>query len=180
MKRLLGVDALDAAHYLEDFSPAPRRLETIQVGSVTVISDVAMNRGSYDAVMQSVAVLGKPLVVVNALRGNRGLEVNADIARVLSEWDRRLHFQPLIVTSSDSHVQRLSVDYQVRPEEREAFLSAASQCGLTVEVHAELADALDEALARLPENGLLLLLGTFGMDDGLKMAEEKLRNGVAP
>lgn len=171
----LGVDAIEAASSLEDFTPAPRRLETIQIGDFTVTSDVAMNRGSYDAVMKSVMALRRPLVVVNAIRGNRGIAVNADIADVLADWDDLLHFAPVIVTASESHVNRLSVDYRARSEEVSAFADSAHNRGLSLEYHNELSDALDSALKRLNTGGVLLLLGTFGMDDGLKMAETKLR-----
>ncbi len=59
---------------LESFRPAERRLQTLVLGQYTVISDVAMNRGSYDAVMRTMEAIDQPLVVVTAIRGNRGAE----------------------------------------------------------------------------------------------------------
>ncbi len=169
MARHLDIEGRDAASALEKFMPAPRRLETMVVGDITVVTDVAMNRGSYDAVMQSVAELRKPFVVVNAIRGNRGVEVNADIAQVLADWNDRLQFAPVVVSLSRGQVERLSVDYRVRPQESQAFLDVARRRGMGVELFEELPQALEAALGRLAPGGVLLLLGTFGMDDGLSL-----------
>jgi UDP-N-acetylmuramoyl-L-alanyl-D-glutamate--2,6-diaminopimelate ligase len=170
------VDPKTAIEALKTFQPAARRLEMRHVGSYTVISDVAMNQASYDAVMTTIGDWHRPLVVVHAIRGNRGTQVNADIADVLAEWNERLQFAPVIATLSTSYLQQLSIDYQVRPQECEAFLSRARDRGLAVELYSELSDALDAAIRRLEPRGVLLLLGTFGMDAALPVAEQKLRD----
>ncbi len=174
----MGMDGPSAARALQRFVQAPRRLETLTVGGVTVISDVAMNRGSYDAVMRSIAELKRPVVVVNAIRGNRGTAVNQDIAETLADWNECLGFAPLIVTLSRQHVDRLAVDYRVRPDEVEAFLTTAGARGLAVDLFQELPEAMQAAMARVAPGGILLLLGTFGMDDGLALAEEALRHSL--
>lgn len=171
----MGLDAEEASRALGDFAPAPRRLETVQLEDFTIVSDVAMNRGSYDAVMQSVAAAARPVVVVNAIRGNRGVEVNRDIADVLADWNERLRFAPVVATLSETRISRLSVDYWVRPEEQMAFMDSAHRRGLAVDMHSELEDAIDAAIGRLPHGGVLLLLGTFGMDDGMAVAQKKLQ-----
>jgi UDP-N-acetylmuramyl tripeptide synthase len=174
----VGVDVQSAARALENFVQAPRRLETVTVGDITLVSDVAMNRASYDAVMQFIVELKRPVVVVNAIRGDRGTGVNRDIAEVLGGWSTRIGFVPMIVTLSRQHVDRMPVDYRVRPEETEAFLVAAARRGLAVELFTELPAALDAARGRIAPGGVLLLLGTFGMDDGLALAEQILRQEV--
>jgi UDP-N-acetylmuramoyl-L-alanyl-D-glutamate--2,6-diaminopimelate ligase len=171
----LGLAPGQAASILEDFVAVTRRLETLRVGPVTLISDVAMNQASYDAVMRTAGALKEPLVVVNALRGNRGPVVNQEIAEVLATWDASLHFAPVIVTASQARVHHLSVDYRVRHEECDAFMRAARARGLTVDFQAELEPALRHAVDRLDQGGILLLLGTFGMDDGLSVAQALLR-----
>ncbi|PSR21078.1 MAG: UDP-N-acetylmuramyl peptide synthase [Sulfobacillus acidophilus] len=170
----LGCDAAAAAHSLQDFVLPPRRLETIQAGRYTIMSDVAMNRGSYDAVMRAVAAVHKPLVVVTALRGNRGALVNRDIAYALADWNQALHFEPVLATLSDANLMRLPVDYRVRSEEQQAFMDAAHERNLSVRLFSELSQALDAAIARLQSGSVLLLLGTFGMDDGLEIARDRL------
>jgi UDP-N-acetylmuramoyl-L-alanyl-D-glutamate--2,6-diaminopimelate ligase len=170
----LGVDAAAIQAAIPTLRPPVRRLQPDRIGPYTVINDVAMNQASYEAVLAAVAALCRPVVVVNALRGNRGPAVNRDAARVLAAWAKRLPFAPLIVTASDRHVGRLPVDYRVRPEEWEAFCDQAAQDGLAVDAYRELDDALEAACARLQPGGILLLLGTFGMDDGPELAHEML------
>jgi UDP-N-acetylmuramoyl-L-alanyl-D-glutamate--2,6-diaminopimelate ligase len=170
----LGVEPSVILAGVPGLRPPVRRLEPDRIGPYTVINDVAMNQASYDAVLAAVAAFRRPLVVVNALRGNRGPAVNRDAARVLAAWAKQLPFAPLIVTASDRHVGRLPVDYRVRPEEWEAFLDQAAQDGLAVDAYRELDDALEAAAARLQPGGILLLLGTFGMDDGPELAHQLL------
>lgn len=175
-----GVDPEAVRRGLASFRPPARRLETFRVGDRTVISDVAMNEGSCEAVLATVAALGfRRVTVVSAVRGNRGPEVNAAIARVLGRWNRRLGFAPLIVSLSRSHVLRYRPDYRVRPEELAAFVEAAAEEGLEVSVHEELPSAIAAGVERLAPGGVLLLLGTFGMDDGARLAARLLGTGGA-
>ncbi len=167
----LGIDPRLASQALDAFSPAPRRMQTRHVGDYTLITDVAMNPGSYQAVMTTVQGFHRPLVVVNAIRGNRGTAVNRDIADVLAQWNRRLDFAPVVATLSERQLASMAVDYRVRPEELQAFVEQARAGGLDVDLYSELSDAIAAARDRLPRGGILLLLGTFGMDDGLELAE---------
>jgi len=178
---MAGVPLESIRESLAAFQLPPRRLETKRLGTYTVVNDVAMNEASYEAVLETMKTINlRQLVVVNAVRGNRGAEVNAGIARLLARWNLRLNFAPLIVTTSETHVARYEVDYRVRPLELAAFKEAAAANGLSLSVHDELPDAIKEGVERLEPHGLLLLLGTFGMDDGAVIAEkllwEKVRN----
>ncbi|AEJ38773.1 UDP-N-acetylmuramyl-tripeptide synthetase [Sulfobacillus acidophilus TPY] len=159
---------------LAHFVPAPRRLETVTQGDITVVSDVAMNRASYEAVLATVHSLGRPVVVVNAIRGNRGPDINRDIVDVLADWADHMAFAPVIATLSTDQVASLSVDYRVRPDEQAAFLEQANRRGLAVICTDTLEAAIDAALARLPKGGILLLLGTFGMDAGLALVRDRI------
>jgi len=166
-----GVPAERALEALARFRPPPRRLRIRRVGVYTLIDDVAMNEASFDAVCAAVAELDFPqLVVVVALRGNRGPGVNAAIAASLARWNRRLGFAPLIVSQSRAAVARYSLDYRVRSEEVQAFEAAAAGAGLPVRLFGELADAIAAGTGRLRPGGALLLLGTFGMDEGPALA----------
>ncbi len=173
---LAGADVQAVQRALAQFKPPPRRMEEKKVGPFTVISDVAMNEGSYEAVF---TFLGRfpqrQLVVVNALRGNRGADVNARSARVLASWSRKLAFSPLIITTSSSHLRARENDCRVRLDELLAFREASAQEGLELSVHCELSEAVREGVERLEPGGVLLLLGTFGMDEGAALAESLLR-----
>jgi UDP-N-acetylmuramoyl-L-alanyl-D-glutamate--2,6-diaminopimelate ligase len=180
-----GVSPEAIAAALAAFTPPPRRLESRRVGPFTVVNDVAMNEASYATVLATVAELGCPqVVVVHAIRGQRGPEVNARIGATLAAWNRTLGFAPLIVSLSRDRLGRYPVDYQVTEAELAAFRAAAEAGGLALSLHAELAAAVAEAVARLQPGGLLLLLGTFGMDDGPGLAvallEERLHLPPSP
>ncbi len=172
----LGVPPSHATRALRFFSPPPRRLQRQRVGPYVIYNDVAMNEASYDAVLRTLAQTPpEQLVVVHALRGNRGAEVNARIAQIFSRWDGRLRFSPLIVSESRLELSRGGVDRTVRPEERDAFRAAAEKLGLHCLFHVELDAAIAEAVTRLAPGGVLLLLGTFGMDRGPSKARAMLR-----
>jgi UDP-N-acetylmuramoyl-L-alanyl-D-glutamate--2,6-diaminopimelate ligase len=170
-----GVSPEVAQAALARFSRPPRRLELHRVGPFQVLNDVAMNEASYESVFETVHELGLPRpVVVHALRGRRGADLNARLARVLARWDRKLRFSPLIVSLSQDRLARYPVDYLVQPDELAAFLDAAKACELSVHVHESLAEAVAEGVRRVEPGGLLLLLGTFGMDDGPGLAQSLL------
>ncbi len=172
----LGVGASAAAGALASFRAPPRRLEQQAVGPYLIYNDVAMNEASYHAVLRTVRDLAPEQVVVCcALRGNRGAAVNARIARILATWEPELRFAPLIVSESRSDLREYAVDYAVRTEEIAAFSDEAAAGGLSLSRHAELPEAIAEAADRLRPGGVLLLLGTFGMDRGPAIARELLR-----
>ena len=167
-------DAIAGA--LASFPTPPRRLEPQLVGPYTVVNDVAMNEASYETVLRTAAELAFPqMVVVHAIRGQRGPEINARIGRTLAAWNTRLRFAPLIVSLSRGRLRRYPVNYGVAAEELAAFVEAAETGAMRVEIHDELEDAIADAVARLQPGGLLLLLGTFGMDDGPAIAVQALQ-----
>jgi UDP-N-acetylmuramoyl-L-alanyl-D-glutamate--2,6-diaminopimelate ligase len=175
----LGIAADEAADAFKTFKAPPRRLEWQAVGPYIIYNDVAMNEASYHAVLRSVRDLRpEQVVVVCALRGNRGAAVNARIARILAAWQPELRFAPLIVSESRSDLREYAVDYTVRPEEIVAFSEEALMGGLRLSRHEELPSAIAEAVERLRPGGVLLLLGTFGMDRGPAVAKELLRQRV--
>ncbi len=177
----MGVPAEDAATALGRFQPPARRLAMRHVGGHLLIDDVAMNEASFDAVLAAVAAMGLPrLVVVVALRGHRGTDVQRRIADTLSRWNRRLRFAPLVASLSRTAVTAYSADHQVRPEELDAFLEAAAAGGLTCDLYQELEEAVGAAVGRLGPEGALLLLGTFGMDAGLALALRLLGGEALP
>lgn len=167
----LGVPVSEALTALAAFHPPARRLHLAKVGPYLLVDDIAMNDASVAAVMQTLADIGVfPMVVVAALRGNRGPEVNADMARSLAAWQPRLRFAPVLASLSTSAVTQLPFDCRVRPDERDAFVETAVRGGLPVIVMDELEDAIAAGIRRLPPGGVLVLLGTFGMDEGEAIA----------
>lgn len=171
----VGVDPGALASGLATFRSVPRRLERLTVGPYTVINDVAMNEASYDTVLEAVVSSQEApgrLTVVHALRGGRGPEVNARVMRALAAWNAKHSFAPLIVTLSRDALERYGEGYQVTPEELEASIRAAreAEAPLPLDVHTDLETAISAAVERVRPGDTLLLLGTFGMDDGPALA----------
>jgi|GEM_PF-307433 len=177
-----GLDAGRLLAALEAFAPPLRRLESQRVGPYTLTNDVAMNEASYDNALRWAAASGHAqVVVVCALRGHRGVDVSAAIARVFARHAAALGLAPLVVSLSRDEVDGMTVDHRVRNAEVDAFVTVLRDVGVEVDVHDRLADAVTVATARLRPGGLLLLLGTFGMDAGPRLAQEALarRLGIA-
>ena len=167
----LGVPSPIAIGALHTFRPASRRLHLAHIGPYLIVDDVAMNDASVGAVLTTIGEMGvSGPVVVAALRGHRGVEVNALMARTLAFWNRTLRFSPLIATCSASAIARFSLDYRVTPAESQAFVRAAEEGDLRVDPHDELDAAIAAGIRRLQPGGTMVLLGTFGMDDGRAIA----------
>lgn len=178
-----GLDATAALAALARFTPPLRRLERRDVGPYTIVNDVAMNEASFETVLAWAAASGhEQVVTVYALRGHRGAAVTAAIGRVFVRHVADLDLHPLHVSLSRSEMADLEVDQQVRDLELDAFLAVLAEAGVAAEVGLSLGATIDRAVARLDPGGLLLLLGTFGMDDGPRLAEAALcrRLGLPP
>lgn len=169
---LCGVEPRAAAAAIGGFRGVERRLEWLSRGAVPVLDDTAMNPASIDAVFDTVRRLpfGK-LVVVNAVRGNRGPVINGLNGAALARWVRRLDRVELISTAAVSHT---GPNDRVTPAEEEAFLEALRRAGLRPRHHEELEPALARAADLVGPGDVLLLLGAQGMDAGGRLAMEML------
>jgi UDP-N-acetylmuramoyl-L-alanyl-D-glutamate--2,6-diaminopimelate ligase len=176
-----GVPLEEALVALGRAAPPPRRLAVFRLGPALVVDDVAMNEAGVDATLAAVAELAEPPVaVVVALRGHRGPEANAALARALARGARRLGCGPVFATLSRTAALRYGPGHAVLPEEAAAFARAAREAGLEVRWHEELEDAVAEAADGVRAGGTLVLLGTFGMDDGLRCAARALGAAEPP
>ncbi|MBE0465720.1 MAG: hypothetical protein IBX71_00630 [Candidatus Desulforudis sp.] len=169
---LTGVEPEAAARAVSGFKGVSRRFEFLGRGEITVLDDTAMNPASIDAVFAAVSGLPfKKVVVVNAIRGNRGPVINGHNAAALARWVRLLGRAELITTSSVSHA---GPNDRVGPAEEAAFLNGLRRGGVCFRHHAELDAAVAEAVGRVTPGDLLLLLGAQGMDEGGALAVEML------
>lgn len=185
--RLLGrhniYNALSAAAaaYLEDvsihvikkalsaFQPVSRRLQMSTLKGVLILDDTALNPASYQVVFETVQELEyDQLVLVNAIRGGRGPEINRANGRVLSCWCRVLTPKTVIITASNDITRE---EDRVQPDEEEAFFQGLS--ALPHLYFSRLVPSLHAATTRVKKGDLLLLLGAQGMDPGLKILLQK-------
>lgn len=175
---LSGVNDGQIRQALKSFKGVERRLQFYQCGDLQVMDDTAMSPGSIDAVfrtLQELAFNGEDLIIVYAIRGHRGTEVNEDNGRTLARWVKKMRVRCFFSTSSINHVDEQN---EVLPEEKEAFDRGVWEGGAAVRHYDELEEALAEAVnAAIPEVSTILLLGAQGMDEGLLMLQKQYAPG---
>jgi len=147
---------------LARFKGVERRMQIRQLGDFTIVDDTALNPGSIDAVFEAVKQLSPGrIVLVTAIRGNRGTVINRENAAQFVKWGKFFNIERIIVSSSHSHIDSLNY---VTAEEETAFLKTLSQANFSFAHFRELPDAISYALTMLKAGDLLLLLGAQGMD----------------
>jgi len=159
------------------FPPPRRRTQVLMREPFTVIDDTAGHPDSIAASLQVAAALPhRRIVVVYAVRGGRGVEVNAANGMRLAREAGRLG-AAVIVTASQGDT---SEGDAVRPAEWKACTGAMAAGGLLPVVYPRLPEALAAALETVREGDLLLLLGAQGMDRGAAYLEAMLAPAAVP
>ncbi|MCC5910956.1 MAG: UDP-N-acetylmuramyl-tripeptide synthetase [Clostridiaceae bacterium] len=174
---LLDVPIQRLAKSLRNFIAVPRRMEIIHKGEYTIIDDFCHNPASYETVFESIQSMQyRNLHIVNAIRGNRGIEVNYEIAEALRQWHPILKPKSLILTSSSEFVGEQD---KVKRRERDIFIEVLSRDNISFMYEEELTKSLEAVIDRLEKDDILLLLGAQGMDPAaeifLKMMESLSR-----
>lgn len=165
-----GVRPVTIQSALSSFQAVERRMEMVYDGEVKILDDTALNPASINVVFQAVEQMEyNKLIVVNAIRGNRGVGVNKENATALVSWLKKLNVGKLISTCSVGQVGPYDI---VTPEEERAFCEEVASQGIQLNHFLDLHSAIQEASNHLERGDLLLLLGAQGMDDGAKIAME--------
>jgi UDP-N-acetylmuramoyl-L-alanyl-D-glutamate--2,6-diaminopimelate ligase len=170
---LLDIPMKNIAKSLEEFYGIPRRMEIVYKGEYVVIDDFCHNPASYETVFQSIQSLQyKSVSIVNAIRGNRGREINIECAEVIKRWVSILNAKSLIITASTDYAD---FSNKVNKEEKEAFFNELKKDNIVFQYEENLYDAIKKAVENLERGDILLLMGAQGMDHGseifLKLSE---------
>lgn len=153
---------------LAQFQPVTRRCELIYQKDFMIIDDTALNPHSFDAIFESLKNINyNKLVIITAIRGNRGTEINQANAAKIGFWAHKLNIPSIITTSSKSNV---GPNDMVSPNEEMSFLVTLKNSSVPYCHYAELAEAIKAGLSKVNKGDLLLLLGAQGMDDGVTIA----------
>lgn len=167
-----GLDPWHMMRALKSFRAVTRRMETFNWNGIVIVDDTAMNPGSITAVLGSFCPEQyKRVHLVFAIRGNRGIEVNRENARVLANWHARWkQKQPtVVVTSSVSHV---GPNDQVSADEQSAFLETLWEHGVPFVFYPDLPEAIEHVSDCACAGELVYLLGAQGMDDGFRILSQ--------
>jgi UDP-N-acetylmuramoyl-L-alanyl-D-glutamate--2,6-diaminopimelate ligase len=162
-----GIPAGPAIEALASLQALPRRMERYEVDGRMVLDDTAAHPDSFAAVFDVVRVLAADTsVVVYALRGNRGADINRRNALALSDLTFLHGVSHLIVTAA---ADRTHDTDRVSIEEVDAARQAFVERGRRFVWHDSLDGATREALRRTERGDLVVLLGAQGMNDGRRL-----------
>ena len=172
-----GIDPAVAAAVLETVQPLPRRMERYTVAGRTVLDDTAAHPQSFRAAFEVAALLrtGR-LIVVYAVRGNRGAGINASNADALGALAIAHAADAFILTTSS---EATTVTDRVAREELTAARAALSTRGIPFVFEEHLSDAAAAALDASGAGDLVMLLGAQGMNQGRAMLMAAARRGDA-
>lgn len=155
---LSGKQVQNIAH----FDGVWRRFHILRSEDFLVIDDCAHNPGSYNAVFETVRDLSfNRLFVINAIRGNRGLEVNRDNSKIIAHWVKEFPWVKLWITNCAELVHENDL---VSEAEEDVFLQTLQSEGVDFEHSAEIKPLIRQVLKEVKPGDLILLLGAHAMD----------------
>ena len=168
---LLGIDLATIKEGIESFTGVERRFEMLQAKPFKIIDDHYANSRNIEITMQTLMQMDyESLVMVYAIRGNRGVHLNEEVAETMLAYLKKCKVKKLIATLSKDCVGRKDT---VSEDERQVFLNVMKDSGLPLVLKDTLNQALDLALTYVDEGDLLLLVGCQGMDSAGALLAEK-------
>ncbi|MFW6022535.1 MAG: Mur ligase family protein [Halanaerobiaceae bacterium] len=156
-------------NFFENFQGIWRRMQFIYDEEFTIIDDCAHNPGSYNAIFNSINNMNfNKLIIVNSLRGNRGIKINEENANTISSFLKELREKEyfLITTNCNDVVQKID---KVKKQEEKAFLRILEKNNVKYEHLDLLEPALQKALKKVSNNDIILLVGPHAMDNAGNM-----------
>jgi UDP-N-acetylmuramoyl-L-alanyl-D-glutamate--2,6-diaminopimelate ligase len=165
-----GISIATARVVLRQLRPLRRRMEQYDVDGRRVLDDTAGHPDSLRATFDVAAMLrraagrqGGRAVVVYALRGSRGVDINRRNALVLADLAAEHGMTSLVITASTDVAGPLDT---VTSDEVDASREAFASRGRSVEWHDELRAAARAAMDQTAPGDLIVLVGAQGMNEG--------------
>jgi UDP-N-acetylmuramoyl-L-alanyl-D-glutamate--2,6-diaminopimelate ligase len=179
-----GISIATARVVLRQLRPLRRRMERYEVDGRLVLDDTAGHPDSLQATFDVAAMLrrapempGRRVVVVYALRGSRGVDINRRNARVLADLAAEHGVASLVVTAA---ADVAGPPDTATSDEIEASRETFASRGRPVEWHDDLQKATRAALRLTKSGDLIVLVGAQGMNEGkalLSSLETSRRTG---
>jgi UDP-N-acetylmuramoyl-L-alanyl-D-glutamate--2,6-diaminopimelate ligase len=167
-----GVPVAIATDVVRALRPLRRRMERFDAGGRMVLDDTAAHPDSFHATFEVASLLpASRLVVVYAIRGRRGADINRRNAASLADLSATHGVDTLIVTGADDVT---SAKERAQPEEIDATRQELVRRGSRFVWHDTLAAATRDAVARTEAGDLIVLVGAQGMDRGKSLIEALL------
>lgn len=157
---------------LREFPGVERRFEFIYEKDFIIIDDHFANVKNINSTLETLVDMEKnKVIIVYAIRGNRGKTVNRENAEALVAWKDKLGVETILATKS---VGTVSSKDKVSKEEEEVFKEVLDKSELNYIIYDSLEEAISAALSNVESRDLVLLAGCQGMDHGGRVALDYL------
>ncbi len=157
---------------LREFTGVERRFECIYERYFVIVDDHFASIKNINCTQETLAEMEKnKIIIVYAIRGNRGTTVNRENAEALVAWKDRLGIDSVIATKSMGDVSNKD---KVSREEEEVFKEVLDKSDLNYIIYDSLEKAIGLALSKVESRDLVLLAGCQGMDHGGEVALDYL------
>ena len=110
---------------------------------------------------------GKPVRILYAIRGSRGVQVNREVIGQFKEYKDKINWQTFMVTSSRDLARARDL---VLPEEHDAVLADLEEAGYRIDEVDDLRQAIKKILPLVEPGDFLVLAGSHNMDKGARIA----------
>jgi UDP-N-acetylmuramoyl-L-alanyl-D-glutamate--2,6-diaminopimelate ligase len=152
-------------------------MQQYEAGGRRVLDDTAGHPDSLQATFEVAAMLarapthpaGTRTVVVYAVRGNRGIDINRRNARALADLAAEFGTTNVIVSAA---ADTTGEHDHATPEEVDAVRAAFAARGQSIDWHDTLAGAARAALGATSPGDLIVLVGAQGMNEGQRVLLE--------
>lgn len=172
---LLGQEPKLLIKRMRTFPGVWRRMQIIKENGFTIIDDCAHNPGSYSSLFSSIKRLPfKKLIILNAIRGNRGDWINRENAKVIGRSRPTLPPSSLYITSARDIAQE---NDQVKREEERTFLWTLSQYPGTFSFTPTFRESLMQIKPEIKNGDLLLVLGAHAFDEATEAITQEFSKG---
>lgn len=153
---------------LSDFGGVERRFEFIYERDFTIIDDHFANIKNINSTLETLTDMDKnKVIIIYAIRGNRGVTVNRENAEALLAWKDKLGINSIIATKS---IGAVGDKDRVSKDEEEVFKEVLDKSDLSYTIYDSLEDAISMGLSQAEPHDLVLLAGCQGMDHGGRVA----------
>lgn len=164
-----GIKIKDAIRAVESFAGVERRLQIIYDGDFRMIDDHISDEDNTLKMLEALEVMseGKPVHIVVAIRGNRGVLVNREVIAQFARFRDRINWQTFYITSSVDTARPRDV---VHDDEREAVLSDLKAAGYDYVYEPNLTASIQVTLPQVKPGEIYVLAGSHNMDKGARIA----------
>jgi len=164
-----GIEVEDAIRAIESFTGVERRLQIIYDGDFTIIDDHISDEDNTLKMLEALEVIsaGRPVHIVVAIRGNRGVLVNREVIAQFAKFRDKINWKTFYVTSSVDTARSRDV---VHDDEREAVLSDLTTAGYIYTYEPNLTESIAATLPVVKPGEVYVLAGSHNMDKGARIA----------